>query len=246
MEIRVSPEKTKVFKKTLFNLSKTMDEATLTVNKENIVIETVDPIQSVLAYIKFRPECFDKLDVEETKEIGVNVGNFKKSTQQFGKNEQIVLEEKDEGTLIVRNGSGSKKYYLSILEMEDRNIPDIKTLELPNKYRMNSERFKKNLDDAMVFGENVVYKLTGNSLKVVCESRQNSTDIDLAGAVVETVEEEETGDSMFNNSFVRQTLSITRMVDEFDFLIGVDKPFKMIVDEGSVYFVYVVAPKVKE
>ncbi len=246
---RAEFESAKNFKKVVDTLATLLDEVTLKIDEDGIKAIAMDPSHVALVSLNIPRIAFDSYDIDEEKEIGIDLEIAKKIFNRAKAKDKLILEldeEKNKLNIIFEN-TGKRKFSISLLEgvSTATKVPEI---EYVNYVMIKGDAFKEALKDAKLFSDFVTLMIDEEKFVVYAKSEINETEsiFEKDSSAVLSFECNENAKSSFNLEYLEDMVKGVGSGDVLKIYLGNDMPLKMEYSLAGAELLFFLAPRIEE
>ncbi|WP_423792552.1 DNA polymerase sliding clamp [Methanocaldococcus indicus] len=246
---RAEFESAKAFKKVVDTLSTLLDEITIKIDEEGMKAIAMDPSHVALVKLEVPKLAFDSYEIDEEKEIGIDLEMLKKIFNRAKAKDKLILEldeEKNKLNIIFEN-TGKRKFSISLLETGGitHKVPEI---EYVNKVMLKGDAFKEALKDAKLFSDSVTLKIDEEKFVVYAKSEVNEVEsiFDKDSSAVISLECGEEAKSSFNLEYLEDMVKGVSSGDIVKIELGNDMPLKLEYSLSGAELLFFLAPRIEE
>ncbi len=245
----VYPE-TKVFQNIVEALGKIVNEVALVADEEKVLMKAIDPAQVALIVVKLEKDTFLEYEVEGEESLGFNIANIMKFLKRAKKGYQLELGTEEEGARlrIVLKGNLIKRYSITNLDVPVPELPDISSLDFKVRAVILASVLNNAIKDAEAVGDSVVFEASDvDTLLIKAYSAGTEgavTKLTRASTALTELEVDEPSKAVYDLTFLKNILSLTKVSDTVDVMFSSDAPLYLkfrIVAGGEVE--YLLAPQ---
>jgi proliferating cell nuclear antigen len=223
----------------------------LKLNNEFMFIQGMDSSHVSVYEIKLTNNWFDKYEIDESTNIGINVSIFFKILNIRADSQQISLNVNQDNLDIELTGNDKniydKFFTMPLIDIDEEEL-GIPETDYSLIFSMESKKFKHLIDQFSNFGDDIEFCYKDDQLQVISDNNtEGSMKINIKLDDMESCEVEE--DLEFTCSYSLKQISnmaqFFKLTGDLYLNISNDRPFKLLykLDEEN-YLRFFLAPKV--
>lgn len=168
-----------LLKKIVAVLGDFITEASFTIDKQGMKLIAMDPANICMVNLLILPSAFAEYEVESKDEITMNLNYLQQAISRAKSGETVQLTLSENRLLLSITGKSVKKYYIPLLEKEDKEkrVPE---LEFNIKLDMNANELKDYVDDVSIVGDAMTIDSTAEKVMISAGETGSRVKIDLA------------------------------------------------------------------
>lgn len=245
----VYPE-TKVFQNIVESLGKIVNETALIADEEEVTMKAIDPAQVALIIVTLDRDVFLEYEVSDKESLGFNIANIMKFLKRAKKGYQLELGTEEEGSKlrIVLKGSLIKRYTILNLDVPEPEVPDISSLDYKVKASILADVLSNAIRDAEAIGESIELEAPDMDTLIIRAvgpgTEGAETKLTRASTALIELEVDEPSKAVYDLTFLKNILSLTKVSDTIDLMFSTDAPLYLkfkIIAGGEVE--YLLAPQ---
>lgn len=224
-------------------VSDLVTEVNLKVSKDYMEIIAIDPANVAMVLFKLLSSAFSEYDVDEEKNIGVNLNNLNQVLRRVKPTDLLTLEldeEKNRLNIIVK-GATMRKFNMALLDT-DENEQKIPTLNYEIKVETNNLLFNDAIEDMGVIADSL--SLGTSEGKFIIDSEGT-----LSEGRVEITTDEETDiqnpqglevKSKYSIEYLKKIIKASKLTNSVVLKFGQDYPLTMeysVLDKLQLKFI---------
>lgn len=239
----------KHFKDSISVISELVNEGTFKVTKDGIELVAMDPASVAMVMFKLLSSSFTLYDLDQDREISLNLSNLKQVLRRAKNNDMLTLEIPEENTLQITLKSSSKRTFnIPLLDLDDRKQP-IPNLTFPIQISTDSSVLIDAIEDASIIAESVTFiadpeKLSlegvGDMSKAHIEIRADNDQTKITSETTANVR------SKYSVEYLKKIMAGAKLADKVEMFLSQDYPLKLeykVVDRLSLGFI--LAPRME-
>ncbi|MDY6777445.1 MAG: proliferating cell nuclear antigen (pcna), partial [Candidatus Nanohaloarchaea archaeon] len=217
---------TKLFKDSLQAISNLISEGKFELNDDGIRLVAADPAMVALVEFMLEKEAFNSYDIDETKEIGINLENLYSILRRADSSDTLTLELKDDSKLVVRIENGSTRTFSLPLLNIDQDDVSVDDLDFTVEADFKSATLSQGINDAAVVSDSVT--INADSEAVVINAEGDNTDaefrIEEGSDGMMELDADEAVKSMFSLDYLKKIMKAEKLSDTVRVRMGDDFP----------------------
>lgn len=242
-----------------------IQETVLKIDKdEGFIITAMDTSHICLVHLQIYPEDFEKFDVKETVEYGINLTDFTKIIKRCSNTDILSLSNlptERKLVFIMKNKKKKKEKKMKMavidLDREDINLDGVLSSEYPNECFLNCSLLDEMIKDAEIFAEVLNISVKESDLYFTTDGNIGGLDckIDSDGISNKEFTEETTG--IFALSYLRNFIKASTFSPDAHIWLKSEGPLKIQfnitnkdevdgVEQKNSYLLFFLAPRVEE
>ena len=149
-----------LLKAPLIAISEIVDEAVFRLEKDGIKLRAADRAMVAAVDFYLASTAFDSYEIDEPKEIGLNIENFVSVLKRASAKDVLVLELKESKLNVILQNSSRRRFSLPLLEISQEEVPQIEQLEFNTKVSLDSDVLEQSIKDAAVVADSLLLEAT--------------------------------------------------------------------------------------
>jgi proliferating cell nuclear antigen len=234
---------------TIATAAEIIDEGILKFGKEGISLTAADRAMVAVIDLLISKDAFEEYNVEEEKEIGLNMTNFLSLLKRARGSEKISLELVENKMLLTIHNGVKRRFVVPLLQLTREEIPPIEQLEFKAVATLKPDVLEDAIKDASVITDAITFQATKEYFKISAEGDVTKTEIELRegdeGLIDLQVKEE--SKAKYPLDYLEKILKAVKIADEVTLKFAQDYPMRLDFKyEGKARISMVVAPRVSE
>jgi proliferating cell nuclear antigen len=234
---------------TIATAAEIIDEGILKFGKEGISLTAADRAMVAVIDLLISKDAFEEYNVEEEKEIGLNMTNFLSLLKRARGSEKISLELVENKMLLTIHNGVKRRFVVPLLQLTREEIPPIEQLEFKAVATLKPDVLEDAIKDASVITDAITFQATKEYFKISAEGDVSQTEIELRegdeGLIDLQVKEE--SKAKYPLDYLEKILKAAKIADEVTLKFAQDYPMRLDFKyEGKARISMVVAPRVSE
>lgn len=258
---KISTYETQTFKDTFNSIAKLIEEGIIKLNKEEgLSLIAADKAMVSVVNLKILPLAFEEFEIEgESVSVGLNIEELASILKRGTKRDKLTIMSEDLSKVyIIFQNSSIRKFGLPVLTLSEEELPSIEELKLRARVEVQSDAFKKAIEDAKLVSDEVIFEVTEDKFIIRAEGEISSTEIifekgqetlfDLEIRKFEEDEEEvKKVTARYPIDYLRNMVKASRVSDYVIIEWSTDYPAKLTFKEtDKLILEFVLAPKLIE
>ena len=237
-----------VLKDSITVISELVNEARFKVTKEGLELIAMDPANVAMVIFKLLATNFAEYEVENEKDISLNLSNLKQILRRASANETLVIEYDQDNKLKLQFKSSSvRTFHLPLLEIEDKE-QRVPNLSFPVTIQMPSYVLGDAVEDVSIVAESVAFSAEPDKLVIDAEGDLTKVNIEVKpDDVIKLVSSTKAKvRSKFSTEYLKKMMQGSKLADNVNVYLSQDYPLKIeykVVDKLSLSFI--LAPRME-
>jgi proliferating cell nuclear antigen len=226
-----------------------IDEGIFKFGKDGISFTAADRAMVAVIDLLISKEAFEYYEIEEEKEVGLNMTNFLSLLKRARGSNKISIEF-GESKLILTIFNGTKRRFtVPLLQITREEIPPIEQLEFKANVILKPEILEDSVNDASVITDAITFYAMKDIFKISAEGDVSQTELELRpgdeGLIELNVKEESR--AKYPLDYLEKILKAAKISDEVSLRFAKDYPMRIDFKyEGKVRISMILAPRVSE
>ncbi len=237
----------KYLKESLSIIAELVTEVTFKVNKEALEVVAMDPANVAMVIFKLLSSSFVTYEVEEDKEISLNLTYFKQILKRVGPSDTLTLESEDNKLNIKIVGTVTKTFSIPLLDIEERSqrVPE---LNFPTSVEMDASLFNSSVEDAGIVAESLALGIDKDLFIVSAEGDLSKAKIELKSDDINKVDNPEdlTVKAKFSIEYLKKMIQGSKITNKVTLRFNTNYPLKLeykVIDK--MFLAFILAPRVE-
>jgi DNA polymerase III sliding clamp (beta) subunit (PCNA family) len=250
--LRITFSNARLWRYLMASVGKFIDTGYILVNENGLVFKAMDPSKTALVIFEIPKEGFMEFDVEGEHKLPLSIEDTAKILRTAGKDDILSVEWSSESITFVFERRGVPRSFTIPLYAESavEEIPDLKELEIPNKYVI----YASGLHDAISSIEDVseVLAVSGDEQKLVLTAEGDIATAEITldterGGLEEAHVENPGFRALYSMEYFSYLKSLMKMADRTILEVEENMPCRLTLEYSvGARIVYYVAPRVEE
>ncbi|MFZ8830337.1 MAG: proliferating cell nuclear antigen (pcna) [Candidatus Aenigmatarchaeota archaeon] len=226
-----------------------IDEGIFKFGKNGISLTAADRAMVAVIDLFISKDSFEEYDVEEEREVGLNMTNFLSLLKRARGSNKIGLEFVDNKLILTIFDGTKRRFTVPLLQISREEIPPIEQLEFKASVTLKPEILEDSIKDASVITDAVTFYATKNNFKITAEGDVSQTELELVpgdeGLIDLNVKED--SKAKYPLEYLEKILKAAKISDEVNLKFAQDYPMRIDFKyEGKARISMVLAPRVSE
>jgi proliferating cell nuclear antigen len=234
---------TKSFKNSVDAIAALIDEGTFQITKDGIKLRAMDPSQIALVDFMLPAKAFEKYEVKEPVNIGVDFSELSKITKRARPEDKIELSL-DQRLKIVFRSQTTREFNISIIEASS-TPPKEPNIEFTAEVKIQPEVIKEALKDAVLVSNHVAFKLD-QAFSVKSDGDTGSVDIKFSDDTILAKNVKNPARAVFSLDHLDNILRAAEAPSVVILSLKTDAPLKVEYAVGDGKVVYYLAPRIEK
>lgn len=242
-------ENPKVLKDSMQVISNLISEGVFQIKEDGIELVAADPAMVALVDFKILKEAFNKFEVSEEGEIGVNIENLYSILRRASGSDNLTLKTDGSSKLsLVLENESKRSFTLPLLNMSDEDIPDTGDLEFNVLADMDSSVLENGIGDASVVGDSVTFESEDGDIFIKAESSSSDVEFKISkGSDAILDMEEGEAKSMFSIDYLNKMIKASKLSGTVRVFLGKDYPMRLDFKvPDTLELGFILAPRIEE
>ncbi len=229
-------------------LSELVNEARFKVTKEGLECIAMDPANVAMVIFKLLASNFVEYQIDEEKEIGINLANFKQVLRRANASDVLTLEIAEENKLKIQLKSfNTRTFSLPLLDLEE-NEQKVPSLEFPIIITTKSEVLNNAITDADIVAESVTFNAEPEKFSVKAEGDLSKAHIEIKKDDITNISSETsaTVTAKYSIEYLKKMMQGGKLSDTVEIRFNQDYPLRIdykVTDKLLLSFI--LAPRVE-
>ncbi len=237
-----------VLKDSITVISEIVNEARFKVTKEGLELIAMDPANVAMVIFKLLATNFAEYEVENEKDISLNLSNLKQILKRTKANETLILEHGEENKLKLQFKSSSvRTFHLPLLEIEDKE-QRVPNLSFPVTIQMPSYVLTDAVEDSSIVAESVAFTAEPDKLIIDAEGDLTKVNVEIKPddsiKIVSSTKAKVR--SKYSIEYLKKMMQGSKLSNNVNVYLSQDYPLKLeykVVDKLSLSFI--LAPRME-
>lgn len=238
-----------VFINCISTIGELIDEGIFKLSKEGISFLAADRAMVSVVDFKISSQCFEKYDIEENQNMGLNVTNFLSVLKRCGPSDKLTMSLQDAKLEVTIEGSSKRKFLVPLLDLNQEEVPPIDQLDFKAKVVVKPDILQSGIEDAEIIGDAVLFEISGSKFLMKAEGDISRAELELEKGNQSLIDLKSDSDmkSRYPLEYLKKMIKASKIADSVSLSFGQDYPMKLeFKEDDKVGLTFVVAPRVSE
>jgi len=234
---------------TVATAAEIIDEGIFKFGKNGISLTAADRAMVAVIDLLISREAFEEYEVEEEREVGLNMTNFLSLLKRARGSDKISLELIENRLLLTIYNGIKRRFTVPLLQLSKEEIPPIEQLEFKASVTLKPEILEDAIKDASVITDAVTFHATKDYFKISAEGDVSQTELELREGEEGLLElhVQEDSKAKYPLDYLEKILKAAKISDEVMIKFAQDYPARIDFKyEGKARISMVLAPRVSE
>ncbi|MEM0480845.1 MAG: hypothetical protein QXQ14_01515 [Candidatus Aenigmatarchaeota archaeon] len=246
---KVSTYETNTLKDVFSSIVKLVEEGVLKFEKDKgLYFTAADKAMISVIRLHILPLAFEEFEVEK-EQVGLNLDELATVLKRGTKRDKTVMYTEGNKFIVEFQNSARRKFALPVLTLSEEEIPNIDTLTFKAKAELQSEGFKKILDDAKQIADEIEVYTDGNILKFSAFGELSNLEIEIEKGqdILLDLNAEEESRARYPVDYLVAMSKVAKVAETVTIEWATDYPIKLTFKEtDKLILEFVVAPRAVE
>jgi proliferating cell nuclear antigen len=234
---------------TVATAAEIIDEGIFKFGKDGISLTAADRAMVAVIDLLISKDAFEEYEVEEDKEVGLNMTNFLSLLKRARGSDKVSLELVENRLILTIFNGTKRRFTVPLLQLTREEIPPIDQLEFKATVILKPEVLEDAIKDASVITDAVTFQATKEYFKISAEGDVSQAELELRqgdeGLV--DLQVQENSKAKYPLDYLEKILKAAKISDEVTIKFAQDYPMRIDFKyEGKARISMVVAPRVSE
>jgi proliferating cell nuclear antigen len=234
---------------TVATAAEIIDEGIFKFGKDGISLTAADRAMVAVIDLLISKDAFEEYEVEEEKEVGLNMTNFLSLLKRARGSDKVSLELVENRLILTIFNGTKRRFTVPLLQLTREEIPPIDQLEFKATVTLKPEVLEDAIKDASVITDAVTFHATKEYFKISAEGDVSQAELELRqgdeGLV--DLQVQENSKAKYPLDYLEKILKAAKISDEVTIKFAQDYPMRIDFKyEGKARISMVVAPRVSE
>ena len=229
-------------------LSDLVNEARFKISKDGLKCIAMDPANVAMVIFELLASNFVEYQIDEEKEIGINLANFKQVLKRATASDVLTLEITEENKLKVQLKSATTRTFsLPLLELEE-NEQKVPNLEFPVSIKLRANVLNDAINDADIVAESVTFNAEPEAFCVKAEGDLSKAHIEIKSDDHTNIVSETSANvkAKYSIEYLKKMMQGGKISDDVEIKFNQDYPLRLdykVTDKLLLSFI--LAPRVE-
>jgi proliferating cell nuclear antigen len=236
----------KLLKDSVAIISDLVTEASFSISKESIDLVAMDPANVAMVIFKLLSSSFTEYQVEKDIKIALNLNNLKQVLRRCSANDIITLELAENKFKITLKSNTTRKFYLPIIELEDKE-QKIPSLNFPISIKTQTSVLNEAIEDVSIVAESVKFSADANKLTIAAEGDLSKATVEIKNDdnTIITKEGDEVIKAKYSIEYLKKMIQGSKLSNEVYIRFSTDYPLKLeFKSMDQLMLSFILAPRV--
>ncbi len=233
---------TKVWKNSIDAIAVLIDEGTLQITEVGLKVRAMDPSQIAMIDFEMPKSAFEKYEIDEPTNLGVDFSELNKITKRAKAEDKIELSMDTRLKLIFR-GKTTRTFNLPIIESSSTppKKPDIVFAAVA---KLGANTLKDTLSDAELMSNHAAIKMNGG-FSIKAEGDVGSANIEFSEDMILSLEVKTESRAVFSIEMLNNLLKAADSTTVVNVHLKTDAPLMIQYEIGEGRVFYFLAPRIE-
>ena len=234
---------------TVATAAEIIDEGIFNFGKNGISLIAADRAMVAVIDLLISKDAFEVYEVNEEREVGINMTNFLSLLKRARGSDKISLELIENRLILTIHNTTKRRFSVPLLQLSKEDIPPIEQLEFKASVTLKPEILEDAIKDAGVITDAVTFYATKDYFKISAEGDVSQTELELRegdeGLLDLHVEED--SKAKYPLDYLEKIIKASKISDEVSLKFAQDYPARIDFKyEGKARISMILAPRVSE
>lgn len=248
MMFRATLNKPGLLVNSISTIGELIDEGIFKLERDGISFIAADRAMVAVVDFKISSSAFDRYEIDEEQNIGLNITNLLSVLKRVGTNDTLSLNLQDSKLEIIIQNSSRRRFIVPLLDLPKEEIPPIEQLEFTAKADVKSEILHSGIEDAEIVSDAVLFEITKNKFIMRAEGDMSKTELELERGSEALLELKSDGEvkSRYPLDYLKKMIKASKIADSVSIQFGQDYPMRIEFKNEKCQLSFVLAPRVSE
>mgnify|MGYP001590394288 CR=1 FL=1 len=232
------------FKEPIIIISDLVNEVVFRIDRDKLELIAMDPANVAMVIYKLLSSVFVEYNIDEPKEIAVNLDNLKQVLRRAKPADTLTLELLENKLKITLKSSSTRVFTLSLINMQEerQKIPE---LDFKCMVEMPSNLFDEAIEDMDVVSDSVALEVQDNVFNIQAAGNISTAKVSFVDGDIVKINNKGSSRSRYSVEYLKKIVKGGKLSDHMTLLFSNDYPLKVeykIIDKLS--FSTILAPRV--
>lgn len=242
--VKIKTEEPKSFRSFFDVMAKVLPEACFQISDQGIKLNARDPSSVVMVDFHLKAEFFDEFEVDDQKEIGVNIDKLRDILKRSGNSDTIIIDDIGSKMNIQISNGSKKEFKLPLRDVESQDI-DEDSFAFSSFAELTPDVFQEGIDDAAVMGDAAEIIVNNEELEIkTADSNEAKFTADKSEGGIRNLKGDGEG-SRYALDFLEKIMSARKLSDELSIKFGPNQPLSLEFQEDERFRLkFLLAPRI--
>jgi proliferating cell nuclear antigen len=246
---KATMNKPSLFVNSVSTIGELIDEGIFKVEKKGISFIAADRAMVAVVDFNISASTFDKYEVDEEQNIGLNITNLLSVLKRVGTGDSLSLNLQDSKLEISMQNSSKRRFVVPLLDLSKEEIPPIEQLEFSAKVEVKPEILHSGIEDAEIVADAVLFEVNKDKFIMRAEGDISKTELELEKGNEALIDLKTDGEikSRYPLDYLKKMMKASKIADKATIQLGQDYPMRLeFKAEDKCSLSFILAPRVSE
>jgi proliferating cell nuclear antigen len=240
----VQVKNSKGFRNCIKAVSQLIDEATITINPEGLVVRTMDLSQIAMIDLRIPSSAFENYGTPAVIDVGVDFSELEKVMKRLKPNDAIKIGV-DTKVTIELIGDSTRKFSYGIIDSKT-TPPKEPKIEFTAEAEILGGTLQEALKDADLISTHVATSFTAEqTLKIIANGDTGTADIDFKTETLKSIKVTEAAKATFASNMLGKMVASAELDTPIKISLKNNTPIKIEYKMGDAEIRYYLAPRIE-
>ncbi len=238
-----------LFVNSVATIGELIDEGVFRLEKDGITFIAADRAMVAVVDFKISSTAFDKYELDEQQNIGLNVTNFLSVLKRVSANDKLSLNLQDNKLEVLIENSSKRRFVLPLLDLSAEEVPPIDQLAFTAKVTVKPSILQSGIEDAEIIADAVLFETSSNKFVIRAEGDVSKTELEIEKGNEALIDIKADGEvkSRYPLEYLKKMIKASKIAESVSLQFGQDYPMKLEFKAGDkASLTMVLAPRVSE
>ncbi|PIN75858.1 proliferating cell nuclear antigen (pcna) [Candidatus Woesearchaeota archaeon CG10_big_fil_rev_8_21_14_0_10_37_12] len=237
-----------ILKDSISVISDLVNEASFKITRDGLEMIAMDPANVAMVIFKLLSSSFTEYDIENEREIAINLANFRQILKRVNANDILTLDITEDNKLHIKlKGRNTRTFSIPLIELEEKE-QRIPNLTFPVNISTTSNILTNAIADADIIAESVTFSAEPDTFAIAAEGNLSKANIEIKNGdetKIQTENQEKTK-SKYSIEYLKKMINAGKLADNVQIFFSKDYPLKLeykVMDKLLLSFI--LAPRVE-
>ncbi|RLE46398.1 proliferating cell nuclear antigen (pcna) [Candidatus Woesearchaeota archaeon] len=229
-------------------LSELVNEARFKITKNGLKCIAMDPANVAMVIFELLASNFVEYQIDEDKEIGINLANFKQVLKRATAADVLTLEVTDDNKLKIQlKASTTRTFSLPLLEIEE-NEQKVPNLEFPVSIKLKAHVLNDAINDADIVAESVTFNAEPETFSIRAEGDLSKAHIEIKSDDRTQISSQLTANvkAKYSIEYLKKMMQGSKISEDVEVRFNQDYPLKLDYKvQDKLLLSFILAPRVE-
>jgi len=231
------------------SIAEIIDEGIFRVTKEGLRFTAADRAMVAVVDFFLAAPAFEKYEVDNEQNIGLNIANFLSVIKRAGAGDKISFDLKDAKLQVALEGTSKRRFLVPLLDLSAEEIPPIEQLDFKSKVHLKTDALQNGISDAEIIGDSIIFEISPSRFYMFSEGDVSRSELELEKGDVSLIEisSPDITKARYALDYLKRMIKAAKIADTVTIENGSDYPMRIVFCAGDkVKLSYILAPRVTE